>query len=62
MSSEDNKIKRIFITHCSAKKDDSFKGNKIQVTPDNLYAATTTQRFMNRCKNAKANWAIFSLD
>jgi hypothetical protein len=60
MSSENNKIKRIFLTHCSAKKDNSFKENNFQVTPDRLYTATVTQRFMNRCKNTKANWAIFS--
>jgi hypothetical protein len=31
-----------------------------EVTPDRLYTATPTQCFMKRCKNAKANWAIFS--
>lgn len=60
MSSENIKIKRIFLTHCSAKKDESFKENNIQVTPDRLYTATNTQRFMNKCKIVKANWAIFS--
>jgi hypothetical protein len=47
MSSENNKIKRIFLTHCSAKKDESFKENNIQVTPDRLYTVTATQRFIN---------------
>jgi hypothetical protein len=51
--------KRIFLTHSSAKKDDLLKENN-EVTPDRLYTATATQRFMNRCTNAKANWAIFS--
>lgn len=51
---------RIFITHCSAKKDVSLEEDDLKVTPDQLYTATTTQRFMNKCKNAKANWAIFS--
>lgn len=60
MSSENNTIRRIFLTHCSAKKDDSFKENNFQVTPDRLYTAAVTQRFMNKCKNAKASWAIFS--
>ena len=55
MCSENNTIRRIFLTHCSAKKDDSFKENNFQVTPDRLYTATVTQRFMNKCKNAKAN-------
>lgn len=60
MSSGNDAIKRIFLTHCSAKKDNSFKENSAQVTPDHLYAATAIQRFMNRCKNVRANWAIFS--
>lgn len=60
MCSENNTIRRTFLTHCSAKKDDSFKENNFQVTPDRQYTATVTQHFMNKCKNAKANWAIFS--
>ena len=60
MSSENNKIKRIFLTHCSAKKEESFKENNLEVTPDQLYTATMTRRFIRKCKNVKANWAIFS--
>jgi hypothetical protein len=60
MSSENNKVRRIFITHCSAKKDNSLKDSSIQVTPDRLYTATATRRFIKRCKNGKVNWAIFS--
>src|SRR5215207_5316834 len=53
-------IKRIYITHCSAKKNSVFKNTKAKVTPDKLYTATPTQRFMNECKNRGVNWAIFS--
>jgi predicted peroxiredoxin len=52
--------KKIFITHCSAKKNTVFKNNKAKVTPDKLYTATPTQRFMNECKDKGVNWAIFS--
>jgi hypothetical protein len=34
MCSENNTIRRTFLTHCSAKKDDSFKENNFLVTPD----------------------------
>lgn len=51
---------RIYITHCSAKKDDSIKNTGRKVTPDKLYTAAPTQRFMLRCKDKKVNWAIFS--
>jgi hypothetical protein len=58
--SHTNTDKRIFITHCSAKKDDSLEGSDIKVRPDKLYTATPTKRFMDKCKDAKVNWAIFS--
>jgi len=51
---------RIYITHCSAKKDNSLKNTGIEVTPDKLYTATPTQRFMKKCQEMKVNWAIFS--
>jgi len=51
---------RIYITHCSAKKDDSLKHIGKKVTPDKLYTATPTQRFMNKCKEKGVEWAIFS--
>lgn len=53
-------IRKIYITHCSTKKDPALMGSKEKVTPDKLYAATPTQRFMNECKNKGVNWAIFS--
>ncbi|MHA1797688.1 MAG: DUF6884 domain-containing protein [Candidatus Helarchaeota archaeon] len=52
--------KRIYITHCSAKKDDSLRGSEKKVTPDKLYTATPLQRFVKKCKDKGADWAIFS--
>jgi hypothetical protein len=51
---------RIYITHCSAKKDESLKHTGKEITPDKLYVATPTQRFMNKCKEKQVKWAIFS--
>ena len=51
---------RIYITHCCAKKDNSAAQTTRKVTPDNLYTATPTKRFMQRCKDAGVRWAIFS--
>lgn len=51
---------RIYITHCSATKDDSLRHTRKKVTPDKLYTATPTQRFINKCKGKQAQWAIFS--
>ena len=51
---------KIYLTHCSAKKDGSLRNTHKQITPDKLYAAKPTQRFMNRCKNQNVNWAILS--
>ncbi|RLI76514.1 hypothetical protein DRP04_12570 [Archaeoglobales archaeon] len=52
--------RRIYITHCSAKKDDCLRGTGIKVTPDKLYTATPLQRFVERCKEKGVEWAIFS--
>jgi len=51
---------RIYITHCSKKKDDSLKDTGKKVGPNRLYTAKPTQRFMNRCKEKMVKWAIFS--
>jgi hypothetical protein len=45
----------IYITHCSAKKNNIDKG-----TPDQLYSSIKITRFINRCKQMNVNWAIFS--
>ena len=52
--------KRIYITHCSAKKDDALRGTDKKVSPDRLYTAKPLQRFVKRCKEKGVNWAIFS--
>jgi hypothetical protein len=57
-------MKRIYLTHCSAKKNLSLKGinkgiNK-SVTPDKLYTSTPIRRFMKVSNKNGVNWAIFS--
>ena len=52
--------KRIYITHCSAKKDDSLRETKKKVTPDKLYIAKPLQRFIKKCNEKGVDWAIFS--
>lgn len=59
-SSQIMKLKRLYITHCSAKKNTELQGSKKKVTPINLYTASPTQRFMNKCNIAQTNWAILS--
>lgn len=54
------RLMKIFITHCSATKNDEFKGTEIPVPPDRLYTATPTIRFMERCTTAGVPWAILS--
>jgi len=51
---------RIYVTHCSHKKDDHYKGTGEAISPDLLYTARPTQRFMARCKARGVRWAIFS--
>lgn len=51
---------RIYLTHCSAKKDDNFRDSNEKTTPDVLYKSTPTKRFMVKCKEKGVNWAIFS--
>ncbi len=51
---------KIYVTHCSAKKDNSLKNTGEKVPPDKLYTATPTQRFMRKCSEKNVNWAIFS--
>jgi hypothetical protein len=55
-----NEKGRIYITHCCAKKDDSLRGTGKNVLPDQLYTATPTRRFLDRCKTRNVKWAIFS--
>lgn len=51
---------KIYLTHCSSKKDNSIKNTGRKVTPAKLYMATLTPRFMRICSEKKVNWAIFS--
>ena len=55
-----DQMTQIYITHCSAKKDDRCRETRETVTPDLLYTAKPTQRFMERCKATGVRWAIFS--
>jgi hypothetical protein len=51
---------RIYITHCCAKKSLDLKGIGKLVTPDHLYIASPTRRFIKKCKDMNVKWAIFS--
>lgn len=51
---------RIYITHCSAKKDDFLKCTDKKVPPDKLYTSSRIKGFMRTCKEKKVEWAIFS--
>ena len=52
--------KKIYITHCSAKKEDILRNTGKKVTPNVLYTAKPIQRFIKRCKEKHVEWAIFS--
>lgn len=52
--------RRIYLTHCSAKKNMTVKKNGKKVTPDKLYTSGRIQGFMKTCKKRDVNWAIFS--
>jgi hypothetical protein len=49
---------RIYVTHCSAKKDSAFKTQL--ATPFELYTGQRVQAFMRRCITLKVPWAILS--
>jgi len=52
---------RIYITYCSAQKNDALKSTGIEVTPDVLYLSKRRiQPFMETCKQKGVRWAIFS--
>jgi hypothetical protein len=55
-----NEMTRIYLTHCSHKKDELHRQTGEPVSPDSLYTATPTQRFINHCKTKGVQWAIFS--
>jgi len=51
---------KVYITHCCAKKNDSLRSTGKRVTPDKLYTARPTKRFMEVCKERSVIWAVFS--
>jgi hypothetical protein len=51
---------RIYVTHCCARKDDTLKESRKEVTPQELYKARPTQRFIQRCVAKGVEWAVFS--
>ncbi len=53
-------MKNLYFTHCSAKKNDKFRGTSEKVSPRDLYNATYIQRFIRQCEALNLDWAIFS--
>ena len=53
-------LRRIYITHCSFKKDDSLRGTGSKVFPWELYVGQRIQAFMRHCRARKVEWAVFS--
>ena len=51
---------KVYVTHCSAKKDKTLKNKAKKVTPDKLYTATPLKRFIDKCNEHNVQWAIFS--
>jgi len=51
---------KIYVTHCTGIKDDSYRFSNAPLYPEQLYRSTPTQRFIARCKKAEVKWAIFS--
>ncbi len=51
---------KIYISHCSAKKEESLKYSKEEVYPFKLYTATPLKRFMKECQQKQVDWAILS--
>ena len=51
---------RIYVTHCSHKKEERYKGTGEVISPDLLYTAKPVQRFMAKCNQRAVRWAIFS--
>jgi len=45
---------RIYITHCSKKRNDSLKDTGKKVPPEKLYTAKMLLRFINKCKEKKS--------
>jgi len=53
-------LKKIYITYCSAKKNDELKDSGVFAIPEQLYTSERIQSFMSKCKELNVPWAIFS--
>jgi hypothetical protein len=53
-------LSRIYFTHCTYKKDNSLRASGEQVRPDRLYVGKKIQGFIQKCRSAGVEWAIFS--
>jgi hypothetical protein len=51
---------RIYLTHCSGKKEERYQTTGEAVSPDLLYTSARTQRFIRSCRARGVRWAIFS--
>ena len=51
---------RIYVTHCTKKKDDRLKDTGEKVTPDSLYRGKFIEAVMRTCKQRGVEWAILS--
>jgi len=51
---------RIYLTHCTAKKDDSLRFTGERVAPDRLYQGKFVEAFMRTCTQRGVEWAIVS--
>ena len=51
---------RVYITFCSAEKDDSLKSAITAVSPDVLYKSRRIQSFMRKCREKGVRWGILS--
>lgn len=51
---------RIYVTHCTARKDDSLRGTGLRVAPDRLYRGKFIEAFRRMCRQKGVEWAIFS--
>jgi hypothetical protein len=51
---------RVYLTFCSAQKDNSLQHSAAQIPPDVLYTSRRIQSFMQTCNARKVRWAILS--
>jgi len=52
--------KKLYFTHCCAKKDDKLKGTNKKMSPQALYQSSKIQGFIKSCEEEGVEWAIFS--